>query len=151
SGANNARGQTAANQAEAAGQRGREGAPPTRMTDFFGGRSMRVYLWRPMLPLGAAPGQERYPNPGAAPGRGSTDPNGIQLLRLWRARHRHRRELAMLLAADFRDVRLPIDLVAHEIRKWPWQPFHPQWRDLDEALLQGLATRRREAIRRTDL
>jgi uncharacterized protein YjiS (DUF1127 family) len=55
----------------------------------------------------------------------------VRMLRLWCDRHRHRRELAMLL--DLRDTGVSRDLVAHEARKWPWQDWHPQLRGFEEA------------------
>lgn len=42
-------------------------------------------------------------------------------LAVWRERHRQRRELALFCARDFRDCRVPIDVIAREARKWPWQ------------------------------
>jgi uncharacterized protein YjiS (DUF1127 family) len=65
-----------------------------------------------------------------------------QLVRLWRARHRHRHELAMMSSGDLKDARLSTDLVGYEIRKWPWQPFNTQWSRLDAALLRGIEARR---------
>ena len=67
----------------------------------------------------------------------------FEALQLWRARHRHRRELALMFEGEMKDARLSADLVAHEIRKWPWQAWNPQWRELDEVLLRGQAARRR--------
>jgi uncharacterized protein YjiS (DUF1127 family) len=64
-----------------------------------------------------------------------------QLLRLWRARHRHRHELAIMFGGDLKDARLSNDLIAYEIRKWPWQPFNSQWPSLDAALLRGIEAR----------
>src|SRR5215471_12495705 len=54
----------------------------------------------------------------------------LQLLRLWRARHRHRQELMQMSAGDLKDARVPRDLVEHEARKWPWQKWNSQWREL---------------------
>jgi uncharacterized protein YjiS (DUF1127 family) len=71
-----------------------------------------------------------------------------QLLRLWRARHRHRHELAMMSGGDLKNARLSTDLVAHEIRKWPWQPFNSQWPGLDAALLRGIEARQPRRERR---
>jgi hypothetical protein len=68
----------------------------------------------------------------------------VRLLQLWRARHRHRRELAMLLKGDLKDLRIDVDLVAHEIAKWPWQGLNPHWAELDEVLLRGRTARRQK-------
>lgn len=65
-----------------------------------------------------------------------------QNIRLWCARHLARRELAMMSAGDLKDACLPSDLVAFEVRKWPWQKWHPQWKEMDEMLLRKLAARR---------
>jgi uncharacterized protein YjiS (DUF1127 family) len=85
-------------------------------------------------------------------GRGVAEMNtGMELrhlLRLWRARHRHRHELAILSGGDLRDARLSTDLVAQEICKWPWQPFSPQWPGLDAALLRGIEARQPRRERR---
>ena len=62
-------------------------------------------------------------------------------VRLWCARHHARRELGMLSVADLKDARLPSDLVAFEVRKWPWQKWHPQWEEMDEMLLRKLDAR----------
>jgi uncharacterized protein YjiS (DUF1127 family) len=48
-----------------------------------------------------------------------------RMLRLWRDRHRRRQELAMLLDGDLKDIGVAREMVAHEARKWPWQPWHP--------------------------
>ena len=64
-----------------------------------------------------------------------------QTLRLWCARHRHRHELAMLSDRDMKDLRLSHDLATHELRKWPWQKFHPRWREMDDVLRRGLVVR----------
>ena len=61
----------------------------------------------------------------------------LKLLRLWRARHRHRRELAMMSKRDLKDARVALDLAAYEARKWPWQKWNPQWSELDEVLLRA--------------
>ena len=53
------------------------------------------------------------------------------LLRLWRERHRQRRELMLLCDLGLRDTGLSWDLVAHEMRKWPWQPWHSQLHHLE--------------------
>jgi uncharacterized protein YjiS (DUF1127 family) len=66
----------------------------------------------------------------------------LQLLRLWRARHRHRQELMQMSARDLKDAGVPRDLVEHEARKWPWQKWNPQWHELDEALLRTIAGQR---------
>jgi hypothetical protein len=47
----------------------------------------------------------------------------------------------MLSVADLKDARLPSDLVAFEVRKWPWQKWHPQWEEMDEMLLRKLDAR----------
>ena len=57
----------------------------------------------------------------------------VQMLGLWRERHRRRQELAMLSDRDLRDTGVTRDLVAHEAAKWPWQAWHPQLRAFDEA------------------
>jgi uncharacterized protein YjiS (DUF1127 family) len=62
-------------------------------------------------------------------------PNIFRLLRLWRARHRHRRELAMMSARDCRDARIARDLAAYEAGRWPWQKWNPEWQELDAVLL----------------
>jgi hypothetical protein len=54
------------------------------------------------------------------------------MLRLWRDRHRRRQELAMLLDGDLKDIGVAREMVAHEARKWPWQPWHPQLHGLEE-------------------
>ena len=66
----------------------------------------------------------------------------LRLLSLWRERHRRRQELAMLAVADLRDAGVARDLVAHEVRKWPWQAFHPQLQTLEEAAQRRIAGRR---------
>ena len=66
----------------------------------------------------------------------------LQLLRLWRERHRHRQELMQMSARDLKDAGVPRDLVEHEARKWPWQKWNPQWHELDEALLRTIAGQR---------
>ena len=127
---------------------------------------MRFYQWRPMVPLPTVLAEQQC-RPGcdkasaesaietlpatetaAAPVRRQAELSVGQVLRLWLARHRHRQELAMMLASDLKDARLPAELVSREIRKWPWQAWHPQWRDLDEALLQGMAARQNGRERR---
>ena len=65
----------------------------------------------------------------------------LQLLRLWRARHRHRQELMQMPARDLKDAGVPRDLVEHEARKWPWQKWNSQWQELDEILLRRIAGR----------
>jgi uncharacterized protein YjiS (DUF1127 family) len=65
----------------------------------------------------------------------------LQLLRLWRGRHRHRQELTQMSARDLKDAGVPRDLVEHEASKWPWQRWNSQWRELDEILLRSLASR----------
>jgi uncharacterized protein YjiS (DUF1127 family) len=65
----------------------------------------------------------------------------LQLLRLWRARHRHRQELMQMSARDLKDARVPRDLVEHEARKWPWQKWNSQWQELDEVLLRRIQGR----------
>jgi len=64
-------------------------------------------------------------------------------MQLWSARHHRRQELAMMSDRDLKDARVAPDLVAHEVRKWPWQKWHPQWQEMDEVLLRALAARRR--------
>jgi len=49
----------------------------------------------------------------------------------------------MMSDRDLKDARVAPDLVAHEVRKWPWQKWHPQWQEMDEVLLHALAARRR--------
>lgn len=66
----------------------------------------------------------------------------VQLLRLWRERHRRREELAMLADADLRDTGVSRDLIAHEAKKWPWQAFHPQLQTVEEAAQRRIAGRR---------
>ena len=66
----------------------------------------------------------------------------LQLLRLWRERHRHRQELMQMSARDLKDAGVPRDLVEHEARKWPWQKWNSQWRGLDEVLLRRISDRR---------
>jgi uncharacterized protein YjiS (DUF1127 family) len=66
----------------------------------------------------------------------------LQVLRLWRARHRHRQELMQMSAPDLKDAGIPRDLVEHEARKWPWQKWNSQWEELDEVLLRRIADRR---------
>ena len=61
-------------------------------------------------------------------------------LRDWRERERQRRELSMLSDRDFAGLRVPRMLVAQEVRKWPWQKWHPQWEELE--------AQRREVVRR---
>ena len=63
--------------------------------------------------------------------------NILLLLRLWRARHRHRQELMQMSARDLRDAGLPRDLVEHEARKWPWQEWNSQWQELDRSCFAG--------------
>ena len=65
----------------------------------------------------------------------------LELLRLWRARHRHRQELMQMSARDLKDAGVPRDLVEHEARKWPWQSWNSQWQGLDEVLLRKIAGR----------
>jgi uncharacterized protein YjiS (DUF1127 family) len=55
----------------------------------------------------------------------------VEMLRLWRDRHRRRQELAMMSDADLRDTGVPRDLAAHEACKRPWQSFHPQLQPLE--------------------
>jgi uncharacterized protein YjiS (DUF1127 family) len=74
-----------------------------------------------------------------------------ELLRLWRARHHHRQELTTMSAGDLKDARASSDLVAREIRKWPWQPFPKQWEGLDAALLRGIKARHSQRERRPRL
>ena len=57
----------------------------------------------------------------------------VQMLGLWRERHRRRQELAMLSDRDLRDTGVTRDLVTHEAGKWPWQAWHPQLRAFEEA------------------
>ena len=64
-------------------------------------------------------------------------------MQLWSARHHRRQELAMMSDRDLKDARVAPDLVVHEVRKWPWQKWHPQWQEMDEVLLRALAARRR--------
>jgi len=64
-------------------------------------------------------------------------------MQLWSVRHHRRQELAILSDRDLKDARVTPDLVAHEVRKWPWQKWHPQWQEMDEVLLRTLAARRR--------
>ena len=64
-----------------------------------------------------------------------------QLLRLWRARRRHRQELMQMSARDLKDARVPRDLVEHEARKWPWQKWNSQWQELHEVLLRSIRGR----------
>ena len=64
-------------------------------------------------------------------------------MQLWSARHHHRQELAMMSDRDLKDARVARDLIAHEVPKWPWQKWHPQWQEMDEVLLRALAARRR--------
>ena len=56
----------------------------------------------------------------------------VQMLGLWRERHRRRQELAMLSDRDLRDTGVTRDLVAHEASKWPWQAWHPQLQAFEE-------------------
>ena len=64
-------------------------------------------------------------------------------MQLWSVRHHRRQELAIMSDRDLKDARVTPDLVAHEVRKWPWQKWHPQWQEMDEVLLRTLAARRR--------
>ena len=86
------------------------------------------------------------PPAGSSRSRTETRPGArldiLQLLRLWRARHRHRQELMQMSARDLKDAGVPRDLVEHEARKWPWQKWNSQWQELDEVLLRGTAGRR---------
>jgi uncharacterized protein YjiS (DUF1127 family) len=66
----------------------------------------------------------------------------LQLLRLWRERHRHRQELMQMSARDLKDAGVPRDLVEHEARKWPWQKWNSQWHGLDDVLLRRISDRR---------
>ena len=66
----------------------------------------------------------------------------LQLLSLWRERHRHRQELMQMSARDLKDAGVPRDLVEHEARKWPWQKWNSQWQGLDEVLLRRISDRR---------
>ena len=66
----------------------------------------------------------------------------LQVLLLWRARHRHRQELMQMSARDLKDAGLSRDLVEHEVRKWPWQQWNPQWQELDEVLLRKIVGQR---------
>jgi uncharacterized protein YjiS (DUF1127 family) len=66
----------------------------------------------------------------------------LQLLRLWRERHRHRQELMQLSARDLKDAGIPRDLVEHEACKWPWQSWNSQWQGLDEVLIRRISDRR---------
>ena len=61
----------------------------------------------------------------------------LQLLRLWRARRRHRQELMQMSARDLKDARVPRDLVEHEARKRPWQKWNSQWQELDRSCFAG--------------
>ena len=45
----------------------------------------------------------------------------IQVVEVWRDRHRQRRELSFVCARDLRDSGAPIDTISREARKWPWQ------------------------------
>ena len=56
----------------------------------------------------------------------------VQMLGLWRERHRRRQELATLSDRDLRDTGETRDLVAHEASKWPWQAWHPQLQAFEE-------------------
>src|SRR6266568_1641040 len=53
-------------------------------------------------------------------------------LLLWRDRQQRRQELFLMSESELKDVRIPRDLVAHESRKLPWQPWHPQLREFEE-------------------
>ena len=64
----------------------------------------------------------------------------LRSLRLWGERERHRRELSMLSDRDFAGLSVPKMLAAEEVRKWPWQKWHPQWQELE--------AQRRQAVRR---
>jgi hypothetical protein len=44
----------------------------------------------------------------------------------------------MLSDRDMKDLRLSHDLATHELRKWPWQKFHPRWREMDDVLRRRL-------------
>ena len=66
----------------------------------------------------------------------------LELLRLWRARHRHRQELMQMSGRDLKDAGVPRDLVEHEARKCPWQQWNSQWQELDEILLRKIRGRR---------
>src|SRR5215469_6951342 len=47
-------------------------------------------------------------------------------MQLWSARHHRRQELAEMSDRDLKDGRVAApDLVAHEVRKWPWQKVAP--------------------------
>ena len=64
----------------------------------------------------------------------------LRLLRVWRERAKERRELAMLSDREIADFRVPKLLAAEEARRWPWEEWDPQWREIE--------TRRREAAAR---
>jgi uncharacterized protein YjiS (DUF1127 family) len=66
----------------------------------------------------------------------------VQMVRLWRDRHRQRLELAMLPGGDLRDTGVSRDLVAHEARKWPWQAWHPQLQAFEDAARRRTLGRR---------
>jgi hypothetical protein len=55
----------------------------------------------------------------------------LRWLQLWGERERQRRELSMLSDRDFAALSVPKMLAAEEVRKWPWQKWHPQWEELE--------------------
>ena len=50
-----------------------------------------------------------------------------RLLRTWRRRELHRRELSVLSSRDFGDLPVPQSLINEEIRRWPRQKWNQQW------------------------
>jgi holin-like protein len=66
----------------------------------------------------------------------------VRWLRVWSERERQRRDLSMLSQRDFADLGVPRMLAVEEVRKWPWQQWHPQWQEL-EALRREAASERR--------
>jgi uncharacterized protein YjiS (DUF1127 family) len=70
-------------------------------------------------------------------------------LHCWRERHWRRAELASLSEHDLRAMGVPRDLAVYEARRWPWQLWNPQWRELDE-LFGRAAQRSRPAAQPDD-
>jgi uncharacterized protein YjiS (DUF1127 family) len=95
-----------------------------------------LWDWGVAGPYGATEGRDK------AKRRFAAGAAVVQLLRLWRERHRQRRELTMLPIADLPDTGVPRDLVLHEAKKWPWQAFHPQLEGFEEAARRRIEDRR---------
>ena len=56
-------------------------------------------------------------------------PSIIRVLKIWRARHRQRRELAMMSERDLADLGLSRDRAMWETARWFWRDWSPHWND----------------------